>query len=222
MKLSVGSTYQLYTSYESISGIKVKIVGTLAYSECESINYNMTTLAINERQISTKEESLEDVIGTDTIYWCKSTEANADGSYSNYLVWDSIINFNKTKKINKSYKYTLNLSILDTINIPITQVISGIEKYISTNYAKVVSATIEAESANDSDTETETTTAVSGITDEQIDRVEAILTKIASFETRLIPAAEKITSLNLSDSLDNISDKVAEINNNVNVIAQQV
>ena len=61
-KLTVGSTIQLYTNYETISGIKVKVVAMLAYSEIERQTYNITALAINERVISVADEDLEQII----------------------------------------------------------------------------------------------------------------------------------------------------------------
>lgn len=221
--LTVGSTYQLYTKCESIAGIKVKIVGILAYSEAENKSYNMTTLAINERVISVKDENLEEYIGTDNIYYCRATDANSDGSYSEYICWDGIINFEKTVKINQTYTYKLNLKLLDVTNVPITQVISGIEKYISTNFANTVDFSIEqTDSSTSTSSTSSSSTSSTGITDSQLTEIEAILNQISGFSNKLIPAAEKIESASLSDSIDNIIDKVDTISKNVNIIAQQV
>ena len=134
-KLTVGSTIQLYTNYETISGTKVKVVAMLAYSEIERQTYNITALAINERVISVADEDLEQIItdSGDSVYLCRATDRNADGGYSEYVVWDSIINAEKTKMISSNYEYTLNIKLLDTTNVPVTQIISSIEKYIKNN-----------------------------------------------------------------------------------------
>ena len=220
-KLTVGSTIQLYTNYETISGIKVKVVAMLAYSEIERQTYNITALAINERVISVADEDLEQIItdSGDSVYLCRATDRNADGGYSEYVVWDSIINAEKTKMISSNYEYTLNIKLLDTTNIPITQIISNIEKYIKNNYPTSIDFSIEEKATISS---TYDVTKNNGISDEQLSKVEAIISKIANFETRLIPASEKIVSLNMSEKLDDVADKIDTINKNITIISQSI
>lgn len=220
-KLTVGSTIQLYTNYETISGTKVKVVAMLAYSEIERQTYNITALAINERVISVADEDLEQIItdSGDSVYLCRATDRNADGGYSEYVVWDSIINAEKTKMISSNYEYTLNIKLLDTTNVPITQIISNIEKYIKNNYPTSIDFSIEEKTTTSS---TYDVTKNNGISDEQLSKVEAIISKIANFETRLIPASEKIVSLNMSEKLDDVADKIDTINKNITIISQSI
>lgn len=220
-KLTVGSTIQLYTNYETISGTKVKVVAMLAYSEIERQTYNITALAINERVISVADEDLEQIItdSGDSVYLCRATDRNADGGYSEYVVWDSIINAEKTKMISSNYEYTLNIKLLDTTNVPVTQIISSIEKYIKNNYPTSIDFSIEEKATTSS---TYNVTKNNGISDEQLSKVEAIISKIANFETRLIPASEKIVSLNMSEKLDDVADKIDTINKNITIISQSI
>ena len=220
-KLTVGSTIQLYTNYETISGIKVKVVAMLAYSEIERQTYNITALAINERVISVADEDLEQIItdSGDSVYLCRATDRNADGGYSEYVVWDSIINAEKTKMISSNYEYTLNIKLLDTTNVPVTQIISSIEKYIKNNYPTSIDFSIEEKATTSS---TYNVTKNNGISDEQLSKIEAIISKIANFETRLIPASEKIVSLNMSEKLDDVADKIDTINKNITIISQSI
>lgn len=220
-KLTVGSTIQLYTNYETISGTKVKVVAMLAYSEIERQTYNITALAINERVISVADEDLEQIItdSGDSVYLCRATDRNADGGYSEYVVWDSIINAEKTKMISSNYEYTLNIKLLDTTNVPVTQIISSIEKYIKNNYPTSIDFSIEEKATSSS---TYDITKNNGISDEQLSKVEAIISKIANFETRLIPASEKIVSLNMSEKLDDVADKIDTINKNITIISQSI
>lgn len=220
-KLTVGSTIQLYTNYETISGIKVKVVAMLAYSEIERQTYNITALAINERVISVADEDLEQIItdSGDSVYLCRATDRNADGGYSEYVVWDSIINAEKTKMISSNYEYTLNIKLLDTTNVPVTQIISNIEKYIKNNYPTSIDFSIEEKATTSN---TYDVTKNNGISDEQLSKVEAIISKIANFETRLIPASEKIVSLNMSEKLDDVADKIDTINKNITIISQSI
>lgn len=218
-KLTIGSTIQLYTNYETISGTKVKVVAVLAYSEIAKQTFNITALAINERVISVSDEDLESLIekSGDQIYLCRAIEANADGSNSEYVVWDSIINAEKTKIISNTYTYNLNIKLLDTTSVPISQIISGIEKYVKNNFSTSIDFSID-----ESNSSAQSVASNDKITDSQLDKVSAILTTISNFETRLIPAAEKITSLNLSENMDDVSTKLDKIAKNINIIAQQI
>lgn len=220
-KLTVGSTIQLYTNYETISGTKVKVVAMLAYSEIERQTYNITALAINERVISVADEDLEQIITNsgDSVYLCRATDKNADGGYSEYVVWDSIINAEKTKMISSNYEYTLNIKLLDTTNIPVTQIISSIEKYIKNNYPTSIDFSIEEKAIASN---TYNVTKNKGISDEQLSKVEAIISKLSNFETRLIPASEKIVSLNMSEKLDDVANKIDTINKNITIISQAI
>lgn len=220
-KLTVGSTIQLYTNYETISGTKVKVVAMLAYSEIERQTYNITALAINERVISVADEDLEQIITNsgDSVYLCRATDRNADGGYSEYVVWDSIINAEKTKMISSNYEYTLNIKLLDTTNVPVTQIISSIEKYIKNNYPTSIDFSIEEKAMISN---TYDVTKNKGISDDQLSKVEAIISKLANFETRLIPASEKIVSLNMSEKLDDVANKIDTINKNITIISQAI
>jgi len=219
--LKVGDTIQLYTKCETIAGVKVKVVSILAYSECDRQNYDLTALAINERVISYQDEktNLKTIIdgNGDNIYLCRAVDSNSDNSYAEYVVWDGIINYEKTKSISSTYVYNLNIKLLDSTNVPITTVISGIEKFLKNNYAATIDVSI-SESTSTDGTEEDAGT----ISDANLSRVEGILNKLASFENRLIPAAEKITNANLSENIDDIISKIDTINRNVSVIASNV
>lgn len=219
--LKVGDTIQLYTKCETIAGVKVKVASILAYSECDRQNYDLTALAINERVISYSDEktNLKTIIdgNGDNIYLCRAVDSNSDNSYAEYVVWDGIINYEKTKSISSTYVYNLNIKLLDSTNVPITTIISGIEKFLKNNYAATIDVSI-SESTSTNGTEENSGT----ISDANLSRVEGILNKLASFENRLIPAAEKITNANLSDNIDDIISKIDTINRNVSVIANNV
>ena len=134
-------------------------------------------------------------------------------------MWDSIINAEKTKMISSNYEYTLNIKLLDTTNVPVTQIISSIEKYIKNNYPTSIDFSIEEKATSSN---TYDVTKNNGISDEQLSKVEAIISKIANFETRLIPASEKIVSLNMSEKLDDVADKIDTINKNITIISQSI
>lgn len=217
-KLTVGDIYQIYTKYETIAGVKVKVVGTLAYSEISKVSYNASVLAVNERVISVKDENLESKIGSDTIYYLRAIEANADNTYAEYIVWDSIINFDKSKKLNKEYKYIMGITIKDSTNIPITQIITNIEKYITGIYGTNINFTINSAS------ETENGEVVEEEDDlnEKLDKAISVIDSLNKLENKLIPASETIINSKIDEKLASISQELTTIKNDVSVIASNV
>jgi hypothetical protein len=221
--LTVGRIYQLYTKYETIAGEQVKIIGTLAYSEIEKVPYNVTVLAINERVIAVKDEDLEERIGNDTIYHCRSVNPKPDGTtYSEYIVWDSIINREKTIRLNENYKYTLNISISDVINSPITQIISDIEKYIISTHPGLQFSITSSSSNNGEAVVSETGKGEVSKTEDKLVKAEAIINALIKLEYKLIPAASAIIDSDLTNKINTIIDNITTINSNVQVIANNV
>jgi hypothetical protein len=220
IQLVVGRIYQLYTKYESIAGEPVTVVGTLAYSEVSKVPYNVTVLAINERVIAVKEEDLEERIKGDTIYHCRSLYAKPDGTYSEYIAWDSIINFEKTIRINETYKYQLNLSLTDVLNSPITQVVSDIERYIGKMYPSIQ---FSINALTDEDTVV-SGTGTGDITEKEdkYAKAEAIIDRLNKLENKLIPAAEVIIEGALVENMRELVNDTTTIKNNIQIIANRL
>jgi hypothetical protein len=217
--LTVGRVYQLYTKYESIAGEMVRVIGTLAYSELSKVPYNVTVLAINERVIAVKDEDLEERISEDVIYHCRSVSAKPDGSYAEYIVWDSIINREKTIGINESYTYELNFQILDILNSPITQIISDIEKYITKMYPALQFSILKV---SDDVVMSGNGSGVISSEEDKHARAEAIIDALVRLENRLIPAADAIINAQLVENTKTIIDNTEIIKANVNIIASNV
>jgi hypothetical protein len=219
--LNVGKIYQLYTKYETIAGEKVKIVGTLAYSEIEKVPYNVTVLAINERIISVKDEDLEEKISGDTIYHCRSVNKRPDGTFSEYIVWDSIINREKTIRINEAYKYNLTINLIDAINSPITQIISDTEKHLSKLYPGI-QFSIQAASDSGETTLSDNGSGEVSSEEENHAKAEVIIDALIKLEHRLIPAANAIINADLTNKVNEIVDNIDLIKTNVQIIADRV
>jgi hypothetical protein len=217
--LTVGKIYQLYTKYETIAGEQVRVIGTLAYSEISKVPYNVTVLAINERVIAVKDEDLETRISTDVIYHCRAVLAKPDGTYSEYIVWDSIINREKTIGINENYKYELNFSITDILNSPITQIVSDIEKYITKMHPNLSFSMVKI-----SDDTVLSGNGSGDITTEEDKhaRAEAIIDALLKFEDKLVPAAQAIIDADLINKTKTIIDNTNIIDANIQVIANNL
>ena len=214
--LKIGSKYSLYTNYSTIVGKKVEVVGIITYNECEKYAYDIQALAINERVIALKDDNLEKEIGTDNIYLLRETVANTDGTYNEYLVWDSIINYNKTTVLNEEYTMQFKISIPDTKSYSIDQILSGIQNYIESTYSGVETEfeILSTSSSSSSSSDNMTTT----LTQEILSKAESIINSLNGFETKLIPAVERINNLDISGKMDDIANDLQNISSEISLV----
>lgn len=214
--LKIGSKYSLYTNYSTIVGKKVEVVGIITFNECEKYAYDIQALAINERVIALKDDNLEKEIGTDNIYLLRETVANTDGTYNEYLVWDSIINYNKTTVLNEEYTMQFKISIPDTKSYSIDQILSGIQNYIESTYSGVETEfeILSTSSSSSSRSDNMTTT----LTQEILSKAESIINSLNGFETKLIPAVERINNLDISGKMDDIASDLQNISSEISLV----
>ena len=214
--LKIGSKYSLYTNYSTIVGKKVEVVGIITFNECEKYAYDIQALAINERVIALKDDNLEKEIGTDNIYLLRETVANTDGTYNEYLVWDSIINYNKTTVLNEEYTMQFKISIPDTKSYSIDQILSGIQNYIESTYSGVETEfeILSTSSSSSSSSDNMTTT----LTQEILSKAESIINSLNGFETKLIPAVERINNLDISGKMDDIANNLQNISSEISLV----
>lgn len=215
--LKIGSSYNFYSKYNSILNKKVKVVAIMTYSEAIAQTFDMMTLAINERVISVKDEDLESEIGNDNIYLLRELSASSDGTYNEYIVWDSIINFDKTVALDEEYYSTLSLKINGSSDYNINQIINTIKKTILTTYGTGVEINISTPTTN-AEKDGSETDIVTYLTDEKLKKAEAIVDSLNSLENKLIPAAQQIISSNISTNIEAISSDLNSIKNEISLV----
>lgn len=212
MSLKIGKQYNLYTNYSTIVNQKVEVVAILSYDECAKVSYDMSILAINERVISVKDEDIEEAIGNDNIYHCRALESNSDGTHTEYLVWDSIINDDKTTLIGEDYTCQLTINIGLNSSVSISQILNTIQQSVSSNYGGAVKLSIttptEAASKEDDDE----------LSEEKLNTVKSIINSINLWESKLIPAVEKLTNSGLESTIDSINENLAQISSNISMV----
>lgn len=215
--LKIGSSYNFYSKYNSILNKKVKVVAIMTYSEAIAQTFDMMTLAINERVISVKDEDLESEIGNDNIYLLRELSASSDGTYNEYIVWDSIINFDKTVALDEEYYSTLSLKINGSSDYNINQIINTIKKTILATYGTGVEIDISTPTTN-AEKDGSETDIVTYLTDEKLKKAEAIVDSLNSLENKLIPAAQQIISSNISTNIEAISSDLSSIKNEIALV----
>ena len=213
MSLSIGKRYSLYTNYNTIINQKVEVVAILSYDECKKVSYDLSVLGINERIISVKDEDIKEAIGSDSIYHCRALVPNADGTYSEFLVWDSIINFNKTTTIGEDYTCELKLNLNETSSYTIQQILNTIQASVQSTYGDGVKL-----SFSEPQTDNNTKNNNDEISEENLETVKSIINSINMWQDTLIPAVEKMTNSGLSTVIENINTELLNISSNIAMV----
>lgn len=204
--LKVNKTYAVYTNHETLVGEKVKVIGILTYDEALKVPYDIKVLALSERVISMADEDLISAIGDDNIYWLRAINPNVDGTYPEFLVWDSIINLNKTTVLGESYSAQSTIYLSSTTDTSVNQVIAQIQQFVQTTFSGSVNITFNEPSVNAS-----VSADSDKLDDETIETLKNVVNTINGWDTKLIPAAEKIMSAKLSDTINDISQQLNAI-----------
>ena len=217
MSLSIGKKYSLYTNYNTIINQKVEVVAILSYEESKKVPYDISVLGINERVISVKDEDIKEVIGNDNIYHCKSITANEDGSYNEFLVWDSIINMDKTTVIGEDYKCEVTISLNKNSSFTIQQVLNTIQTIVKSTYGTGADISFSTPVLSD-EVSSSNSSGENEISKENLDSVKSIINSINMWQDTLIPVVEKLTNSGLSNVIDNINTELLNISSNISMV----
>ncbi len=212
MSLSIGKKYSLYTNYNTIINQKVEVVAILSFAECKKVSYDISVLGINERVISVKDENIEEAIGSDNIYHCRAINPNTDGTYSEFLVWDSIINMDKTTVIGENYKCEVTINLTADSEFTLQQILTTMQSAVRSAYGNKASVTFSATVLNN-----EQITSNDGLSDEKLENVKSIINEVNNWQNTLLPIVEKITNSGLSDVIENINTQLLNISSNISM-----
>ena len=211
--LSINSKYLLYTNYSTISALKVKVIGILNYSKTQEVPYSIKNLAINEKVVDITNNDTEEYLKNQLYYLCIYTDAN--GKETQYLVWDDVIDTQRTTKLSISYDYSLNLEVSSDLISDLPTIENSITTFIKTTYGNSVIPTLvsngEVESTTDSKTQElnkykELFNIATGVAEKlaNLKQIESLINYFAKDDMY-----EKINDL--SEQLSNIQSTVATI-----------
>ena len=212
-KLSINSKYLLYTNYSTISALKVKVIGILNYSKAQEVPYSIKNLAINEKVVDITNNDTEEYLKNQLYYLCIYTDAN--GKETQYLVWDDVIDTQRTTKLSISYDYSLNLEVSSDLISDLSTIENSINTFIKTTYGNSVIPTLvsngEVKSTTDSKTQElnkykELFNIATGVAEKlaNLKQIESLINYFAKDDMY-----EKINDL--SEQLSNIESTVATI-----------
>lgn len=130
-KLKINSSYSVYTKLRFINGDKVKVTGILNYDELENLPFSITNLAINEKVVDTTNNAETDTyLKKQQYYLCKYI----NNEEKVLILWDDVIDSNKTTRLNVDYNYNLKLSVTHEFEGSIDDVINDIQTLLFDKY----------------------------------------------------------------------------------------
>ena len=215
--LKVGKEYQLTTKNETINEVKVKVVGIVDFSETKRIPYSLQVLAVNERVINYQDESkLEDYLKDNNIYHLRALEKNDDGTYSEYLVWDGIIDLKNTTSIDRIYKFEMNIKTNADYDQDINVFIKKLQNYIHTQHAGIDATITYAANENE---------AANTLLKEQeykkkLDQALSTIDAFNQLNVEFIPTIKAISSTNLNEKLISILKMIPDIESRISTLTK--
>lgn len=223
MKLSINRYYALYTTSNHIENRLVKILGYIGYdraSECRSMVENV---AINEKFISTTGDTLA-YLKAQTYYDCAVVE-NVNGQMimtgERIVVWDDIIDLERTQKLNDSYVYKLefnlkNLSPTDSINKE--DVIETIRNAIATKYNSGSAEKVYLSLTEVKDDSLDTDASKIEKMNEVIDKSYDSLTALVSLQDSAKTLTSQFEDSNIGPRVTDISTRLERIETSISTI----
>jgi hypothetical protein len=211
--LSINSKYLLYTNYSTIAGLKIKVIGILNYTKAQEVPYSIKNLAINEKVVDTSTDNTEEYLKNQLYYLCVHTDSA--GKETPYLVWDDVIDTQRTTKLSISYDYSLNLEVSSDLIADLPTIENSINTFIKSTYGNSVIPTLigngEAKSTTDTKTQElnrykELFGIATGVAEKlaNLKQIETLINYFAKDDMY-----EKISGL--SEQLSNIESTVATI-----------
>lgn len=208
MKLNINKSYIVYTTSNYIENKKIRVLGYINYDRASQYQSMIENVAINEKFI----ENTGDTVAylKSQIYYDCGVVKNVNGSWvltgEHIILWDDIIDTERTQKLNEDFTYKLNFKFKDfgtADNITKEKIIATIEEALEKAYNNSTLNGVIVEKLEYSLTE---------VTDGSCESVE---TQIEKAKTVLDQATETLNAfISLEDSAKSINEEFT--NNDVN------
>lgn len=209
MKLAINRYYALYTTSNHIENRLVKILGYIGYDRASESRSMVENVAINEKFISTTGDTLA-YLKSQTYYDCAVVE-NINGQMimtgERIVVWDDILDLERTQKLNDSYIYKLEFNLKNlspTDSITKEDIIETIKNAIATKYnsSNVEKVYISLNEVKDDSLDTDAS---------KIEKMNAVIDKSYDSLTALVSLQDSAKNLTSQFEDSNISSRVTDI-----------
>lgn len=223
MKLAINRYYALYTTSNHIENRLVKILGYIGYDRASESRSMVENVAINEKFISTTGDTLA-YLKSQTYYDCAVVE-NINGQMimtgERIVVWDDIIDLERTQKLNDSYIYKLEFNLKNlspTDSITKEDIIETIKNAITTKYnssnSEKVYLSLKEVKDDSLDTDASKIEKMNNIIDKSYDSLTALVSLQDSAKT----LTSQFEDSNISSRVTDISTRLERIETSISTI----
>ena len=223
MKLAINRYYALYTTSNHIENRLVKILGYIGYDRASESRSMVENVAINEKFISTTGDTLA-YLKSQTYYDCAVVE-NINGQMimtgERIVVWDDILDLERTQKLNDSYIYKLEFNLKNlspTDSITKEDIIETIKNAIATKYnsgtAEKVYLSLKEVKDDSLDTDASKIEKMNAVIDKSYDS----LTALVSLQDSAKALTSQFEDSNISSRVTDISTRLERIDTSISTI----
>lgn len=219
MKLDINKSYIVYTNSNYVENKQVRILGYINYDRASQYQSMIENIAINEKFIEATGDTVK-YLKSQIYYDCCVIECD-NGEYKltdeHIVLWDDIIDFERTQKLNEDYTYKLTFKFknFDTLdNITKDKVISVIKSAIDTAYnSKKEKIEFDIEEVKDNSLDSITS---------QFEQSRKLIDKANSTLTSFVSLEESAKAINSEFSDNNIVTKVNDIATKLTSVDEQI
>ncbi len=223
MKLAINRYYALYTTSNHIENRLVKILGYIGYDRASESRSMVENVAINEKFISTTGDTLA-YLKSQTYYDCAVVE-NVNGQMimtgERIVVWDDILDLERTQKLNDSYIYKLEFNLKNlspTDSITKEDIIETIKNAITTKYnssnSEKVYLSLKEVKDDSLDTDASKIEKMNNVIDKSYDSLTALVSLQDSAKT----LTSQFEDSNISSRVTDISTRLERIETSISTI----
>ncbi len=219
MKLDINKSYIIYTNSNYIENKQVRILGYINYDRASQYQSMIENVAINEKFIEATGDTVK-YLKSQIYYDCCVIECD-NGEFKltdeHIILWDDIIDFERTQKLNEDYTYKLTFKFknFDTLdNITKDKVINVIKAAINSTYNNIKEK-IEFDIVEVKDNSLDSITS-------QFEQSRQLLDKANSTLTSFVSLEESAKSINSEFNDNNIVSKINEVSDKLTSVDEQI
>ena len=226
MKLNINKMYILYTTSNYIENKQVKILGYINYDRASQYQSLVENVAINEKFIESTGNTM-DYLKNQLYYDCVVGE-NINGEWlstdEHIIVWDDIIDCERTQRLNENYTYKLNINFKNfatSDNITKYDVINVIKSAINSTYNTSVEK-VGLEINEIYDNSLDSVSSKLEKTESLLEEANESLVAINSLQTASKQIVENFNTYDVNTKITNLGTKLDNIETSVNRIIAQL
>lgn len=228
MKLNINRSYIVYTTSNYIENKKIRVLGYINYDRASQYQSMIENVAINEKFI----ESTGDTVNylKSQIYYDCAVIKNVNGNWiltgEHIILWDDIIDSERTQKLNENYTYKLDFKFKEfgvADNITKEKIIKTIINALNAEYNSSKNDGVTVEKLEFSLNEVTNSTCDSVTT--QLDNAKEVIADATSTLNAFISLRDSAKAINaefsdndINTKINTINSTIADIQNNLNTV----